>query len=47
MLLYKEVKYLLHFSLIEKYLEKNDYHKAIKMSEEIGAMPWKTIENIK
>ena len=36
----KEIKYLLHFSLVEKYLPKDDYEKAIKLSEDIGAMLW-------
>lgn len=43
----KESKYLLHFSLIEKYLEKNDYKKAIELSEEIGAMLWRSLESLK
>ena len=37
----KETKYLLHFSLIEKYLDKSDYDKTIKLADEIGAMLWK------
>jgi len=36
----KESKYLLHFSLVEKYLTENDYKKAIVLAEEIGAMLW-------
>jgi four helix bundle protein len=40
----KEVKYLLHFSLVEKYLNEDNYKEAIKMAEEIGAMLWRTIE---
>lgn len=40
----KETKYLLHFSLKERYLSSEDYQKAIKIAEEIGAMLWKTIE---
>ncbi len=43
----KEVKYLLHFSLVEKYLSEDDYQKTIKLAEEIGAMLWKTITNLK
>ena len=43
----KESKYLLHFSLIEKYLNKNDYKQGIQLAEEIGAMLWKEIENLK
>lgn len=42
----KESKYLLHFSLKEKYLSEEDYQKGIKMAEEIGAMLWKTIESV-
>jgi len=34
----KESKYLLHFSLIEKYISKSDYDKTVKLAEEIGAM---------
>ncbi len=41
----KETKYLLHFCLIEKYLLKENYQKLIKLSDEIGAMLWKTIKN--
>ena len=43
----KESKYLLHFSLVEKYLEQKDYQKAIKLAEEIGAMLWHTIQSLK
>jgi four helix bundle protein len=43
----KESKYLLHFSLVEKYLEKNEYDEIIKIAEEIGAMLWKSIQSIK
>ena len=43
----KESKYLLHFSLVEKYLSKNDYDRAIKLAEEIGAMLWGIMRNIK
>jgi len=43
----KESKYLLHFSLVEKYLGVKDYKKAIDLSEEIGAMLWKSIQSIK
>lgn len=42
----KECKYLLHFSLKEKYLEAKDYQAAIDLAEEIGAMLWKTIKNL-
>lgn len=43
----KESKYLLHFSLVEKYLSEEEYKKAIDLSEEIGAMLWKSIQSIK
>ncbi|MDP3954019.1 MAG: four helix bundle protein [bacterium] len=40
----KESKYLLYFSLVEKYITKEDYKKGDKMAEEIGAMLWRAIE---
>ncbi len=40
----KESKYLLHFSLVENYLNQEDYKKAIKLSEEIGAMLWRSLK---
>ncbi len=40
----KESKYLLYFSLKENYLEEEDYKKALSLSEEIGAMLWKSIQ---
>ena len=43
----KESKYLLHFALIEKYYCEDDYKKALKLADEIGAMLWKSIEVIK
>ncbi len=36
----KETNYLLHFSLTEDYLSKDDYEKAMKLTEDIGAMLW-------
>ena len=42
----KETKYLLHFSLVESYLNKEDYQKIMKLTEEIGAMLWKTIKSL-
>ena len=42
----KESKYLLYFSFKEKYLSKQEYLKAIKLAEEIGAMLWKTIQSM-
>lgn len=43
----KESKYLLHFSLVEKYLSERDYEKAIVLTENIGAMLWGIIRRIK
>ncbi|XOB41953.1 MAG: four helix bundle protein [Candidatus Nealsonbacteria bacterium] len=43
----KESKYLLHFSLVEKYLNHKDYNQAIKLAEEIGAMLWRSIQALK
>jgi len=42
----KESKYLLYFSFKEKYLSKQEYLKAMKLAEEIGAMLWKTIQSM-
>lgn len=43
----KESKYLLHFSMVEGYLEKNEYDRAIKIAEQIGAMLWKALDKYK
>jgi len=43
----KESKYLLHFSLVEKYLSQKDYNRAIKLAEEIGAMLWHSLQSLK
>lgn len=43
----KESKYLLHFSLVENYLTKADYEKALELAEDIGGMLWGIIKNIK
>lgn len=43
----KEAKYLLKFSLNEKYLNQNNYQKAFSLAEEIGAMLWKTMAAIR
>ena len=43
----KESKYLLHFSLKEKYINKNDYQEAISLAEHIGAMLYGIIKNLK
>lgn len=42
----KESKYLLHFSLVEEYLLKEDYDRSIKLAEDIGAMLWGIIRNL-
>ena len=42
----QEAKYILHFSLVEKYLSENDYKKVIKLADEIGAMLWGTIRKL-
>jgi four helix bundle protein len=42
----KKSKYLLHFSLIEEYLSKDNYNNAWKLPEEIGAMLWATIQGV-
>ena len=42
----KESKYLLHFSLVEKYLSKPDYEQAIALAEEIGAMLWSMLRKM-
>lgn len=43
----KESKYLIYFSYKREYLNKEQYNEVIKISEEIGAMLWKTIEKLK
>ncbi len=43
----KESKYLLHFSLTEGFLSKKDYEKAVKLSEDIGAMLWGILSKMK
>jgi four helix bundle protein len=40
----KESKYLVYFSYTENYIDENNYHKLIKMADEIGAMIWSTID---
>ncbi len=42
----KEVNYLLEFSLIEEYINKDEFDKAIKLGDEIGAMLWGVIRKI-
>lgn len=43
----KESKYLLHFSLVEKYLSPEDYKKGLDLAEEIGAMLWSVLKSVK
>lgn len=43
----KESKYLLHFSLVESYISKEDYKKAVNLAEDIGAMLWGIIRKLK
>ena len=41
----KESKYLVYFSMVEGYLDKNSYNLLMKLADEIGAMLYKTINN--
>lgn len=43
----KESKYLIYFACREKYINENEYKKLINLSEDLGAMLWKTIQGIK
>lgn len=43
----KESRYLLDFTLKEKYLMQNDYQKAVSLADEIGAMLWRSMESLK
>jgi four helix bundle protein len=43
---FKESKYLLYFSFIEKYLNKDDYETGLGIAERIGAMLWTEILNL-
>jgi len=42
----KESKYLVYFSYKRKYLMEEEYKELIKLSEEIGAMLWGTINKL-
>ena len=48
---FKESKYILFFSQKQKFINENDYHKGLKLAEEIGRMLWTEMnsleENIK
>jgi len=43
----KESKYLIYFSLKEKFINQADYGKAAKMADEIGAMLWKCLGSLR
>lgn len=43
----KESKYLISFAVGEKYLSVKDYKELLKLSEEIGAMLWTLLKNLK
>jgi len=43
----KESKYLLHFSLVENFMSPKDYKKCLKLADDIGAMLWGTLKNMK
>lgn|SRR3989338_8050180 len=42
----KETLYLLHFSMIEKYISSEDYKKALKLGDSIGGMLWGMMKNL-
>jgi len=42
----KESQYVLYFAATEKYIMAEEYREAIKLSDEIGAMLWSTMEKI-
>lgn len=42
----QESKYLIRFSHREGWVSKEHYEHVMKIGEEIGAMPWRTIENL-
>lgn len=42
----KETKYLIYFSLKQKYITNNDYNKLEQMLDRIGAMLWGILKNI-
>lgn len=43
----KESKYLIFFSFRERYLMKEEYETLMSLADEIGAMTWKRLENMK
>lgn len=42
----QEAKYLLKFAREEGWVKDNDYSLAVELSEEIGAMLWRTLEHL-
>ncbi|TRZ77339.1 four helix bundle protein [bacterium] len=42
----KESKYLIYFSLIEKYVDSDSYKNALSLADEIGAMLWKSLQSL-
>lgn len=42
----KESRYLIYFSFIENYIDKEEYEKLINFSDEIGAMLWTEINSL-
>ena len=43
----KESRYLLNFSLVEKYGDESKINEALLLSDEIGAMLWKCLQSLK
>ncbi|MDI6602802.1 MAG: four helix bundle protein [Patescibacteria group bacterium] len=43
----KEMKYLLHFTFTEKYLQKEDYQNSLDLAEELGKLLWVSIQTLK
>lgn len=43
----QESKYLIEFSFKENFLSEEDCHKVLILAEEIGAMLWKTMDQIR
>jgi four helix bundle protein len=42
----QESKYLLEFAQKEAWLKEDEYQHVLQLAEEIGAMLWRTIENL-
>ena len=43
----KECKYIIYLSYELKYINQNDYNQLINLADEISAMLWKSIKNLK